>query len=340
MSKPVNPSLIGGFVVGAIALLVIGFSVFGGGDYFTQKSRLVTFFDGSVQGLRVGSNVVFRGVRVGFVEKVELLTDPESLEPMIKVSMQLDPSSVRILRVNELSDKELEKLMDIDRLIERGLSAQMASESFLTGQLLINLDFRPDRDLKITGIETDYPEIPSVPSDVQLFIERTQAWMIDIQENIRLDELVVDIQSVLKGVETLVNSPDLSQSLTGMNRLLNSDETQQLSASMNQTLKQLQAVTKQAENTLNQTSATLNGIDSNVNQLSSAFQLSLTELNKTLTDTQSTLRSAKKQLDGDSEQMYQLQSTLTQIESTARSARMLFDYLERHPEALLRGKTQ
>jgi paraquat-inducible protein B len=47
-----------------------------------------------------------------------------------------------------------------------------------------------------------------------------------------------------------------------------------------------------------------------------------------------------KQLDGDSEQMYQLQSTLTEIESTARSARMLFDYLERHPEALLRGKTQ
>ena len=61
MSKKASPAIIGGFVVGALALLVLALVVLGGQDLFRERSLYVSIFDGSVQGLRVGANVNFCG---------------------------------------------------------------------------------------------------------------------------------------------------------------------------------------------------------------------------------------------------------------------------------------
>ena len=65
MAKQVSKTVIGGFVISAIALLVIGVIVFGGGKFFKKTYQSVIFFKGSVKGLKVGSPVVFRGVQIG-----------------------------------------------------------------------------------------------------------------------------------------------------------------------------------------------------------------------------------------------------------------------------------
>ena len=67
MSKSANKTLIGAFVVGATALLLLAIAVFGSGKLFQTTSRYVLFFDGSISGLSVGSPVLFRGVPVGRV---------------------------------------------------------------------------------------------------------------------------------------------------------------------------------------------------------------------------------------------------------------------------------
>ena len=67
LAKRSNPKLIGGFVIGAIALLIAGILAFSGGQYFSRKEKGVLFFDGSLAGLDVGSPVTFRGVKVGTV---------------------------------------------------------------------------------------------------------------------------------------------------------------------------------------------------------------------------------------------------------------------------------
>ena len=48
MSKPANKTLIGAFVVGATALLLLAIGVFGSGKLFQTTSRYVLFFDGSM----------------------------------------------------------------------------------------------------------------------------------------------------------------------------------------------------------------------------------------------------------------------------------------------------
>jgi ABC-type transporter Mla subunit MlaD len=64
MGSKVNPTVIGAFVVGAVALVVVGVLLFGGGKLFQEKAPFVIFFDSSVQGLNVGAPVVFRGVQI------------------------------------------------------------------------------------------------------------------------------------------------------------------------------------------------------------------------------------------------------------------------------------
>ena len=60
----------------------------------------------------------------------------------------------------------------------------------------------------------------------------------------------------------------------------------------------------------------------------------------TLEEARLVLVSARAQLEGEAVQAYQLGETLREIEGAARALRELLDYLDRNPEAVLRGKKQ
>jgi hypothetical protein len=62
-TKP-NSKLIGGFVIGAIALVIVGMLAFGGGEFLKPKAKFILFFQGSLSGLDVGSPVTFRGIEM------------------------------------------------------------------------------------------------------------------------------------------------------------------------------------------------------------------------------------------------------------------------------------
>jgi paraquat-inducible protein B len=59
MSKKASPTLIGIFVVGAIALVIVGILIFGTGRFFSDRPKYVLYFDGRVKGLNVGAEVAF-----------------------------------------------------------------------------------------------------------------------------------------------------------------------------------------------------------------------------------------------------------------------------------------
>ncbi len=80
-------------------------------------------------------------------------------------------------------------------------------------------------------------------------------------------------------------------------------------------------------------------------QIGNSLQTALTDLDLTLVSARGTLVSAQGTLDNtgnltapNSAQIQQLSGTLQEVSRAARSVRVLADYLERHPEALLRGK--
>jgi paraquat-inducible protein B len=75
MGKKANPAVIGGFVVGAVALLVVGVLVFGSGKFWTTTVSWVSYFPGSVKGLQIGAPVTFRGVKIGQVTNIKATLD-------------------------------------------------------------------------------------------------------------------------------------------------------------------------------------------------------------------------------------------------------------------------
>jgi paraquat-inducible protein B len=102
---------------------------------------------------------------------------------------------------------------------------------------------------------------------------------------------------------------------------------------------QLQATEATVENIIKKVDKMpLKEIGNNLQKAIADLDLTLVSARGTLVTAQGTLDNASNLTGPNSAQVQQLGSTLEEVSRAARSLRVLADYLERHPEALLRGK--
>jgi len=359
LSKQANPALIGAFVVGAVSLLVIATVLFGGSSLFVEKIRFVTYFEGSVQGLRVGSNVTFRGVRVGYVTDVRLqaqvgsLQDPHgSLRTLVPVTIEILPGTFqfvegdRVLKQDDLLDR-----VKLQQLIDAGLRAQLNTESYVTGQLLIEMDLLPDMPAVMRGVNPPYPEIPTIPNDIEQVLGNVEQLFSVFKEKVDVDRILTNVQDILQGLNEVINSKDLRDGLAGLSTLLNSPDTQQLSASlrltmteMHDTLEAVRAVIEKtgsrAEPAIENFDRTLGILQKSLTSVTERLDGTLQQVDKTLVAVGRGAAAIDEKLNDDSPFTYRLNETLVELKAAARALRIFLDYLEQHPESLLRGKPE
>jgi paraquat-inducible protein B len=335
MSKKASPTVIGGFVLGAVFLLVAATMIFGGAQFFETQSRSVAYFPGSVKGLRTGANVLFRGVRVGFVEDIQLQGDADTAETLVMVVMRIFPEQYHLTRDGiPLSERERPQNVSAQvDLIEAGFRAQLGVESFVTGQLVVEFDFFPDTPIVYRGSNPPYPETPTIPNDIEEIVEGVQRFVADIQANLDVEQLTRDLQATASGLRRLVDSEDLRQAVAGFNNLMNADATQALPGDLEKTLADARAAIVSVRRLSD-------GANERLGPLLDEFTPVIARLDGTLAAAQNTLESAGRQMQGDTELAHQLTSTLAEVEAASRSLRTFVDLLERNPEALLRGKRQ
>ena len=84
----------------------------------------------------------------------------------------------------------------------------------------------------------------------------------------------------------------------------------------------------------------VNNADEKIDTVADELRPIVTGLNETLSAAEETLKHASTQLQGDTELSYQVNGTLNEVERAVRSLRIFLDYIERNPDALLRGKRQ
>lgn len=154
-----KPAIIGGFVLSGLALGVAAILIFGNVRLFSTTQQVVVLFPGSVSGLTVGAPVTFRGVQVGTVQRISVLLNVKDLKANIPVYLDLRSDSVSMI-----NGKLPAGAMGMDRLLDAGLKAQLNQSSYITGQLQVDLDLRPDIHASPTGIDLGVPEIPVMPS--------------------------------------------------------------------------------------------------------------------------------------------------------------------------------
>ena len=332
MSKKSSPAMIGAFVVGAVTLLAVAVAFFGGSELFKKRVNYVAYFEEQTKGLRVGSNVILNGVRIGYVSEIALLIDEQEYETLTRVTLEILPDTYIPVRDGAPIAEDLRDVITHEEMIQQaGLRAQLEIESFVTGQLLVRLDLRPDTPIRMAGVESDYPEIPTIRSDIQELLARMQRWLANIRDNVDVDALAEGLTNALNGVAALTNSPDLHESLAGLSEFVNDEDVQNLGASMKQAIDEVSNAASEATTLFRSTDEEISGVAEDL-------QPALERLGETLLAAESTLNAARLQLRGDSEQVYQLQSTLKEVEGAAAALREFFDYLERNPEALIQGK--
>lgn len=256
---------------------------------YTEKIPYLVYFDGSVRGLRAGAPVEFRGLRVGSVTDVRLDIDPEQNSVRIPVTLEIEPQRFGIGR----GPKDVQPYAIMAVLVERGLRAQLTSGNLLTGELLVDLDFHPDSPPAKLDRGGTYPEIPSVPAQLEALTASVSGVLTKLAA-LPLPQLVDDLRQTVQGIDAVVNSAD----------------------------------TKQAIVALSQAATRLDTLIGTLDQ----------RLEPLFVQAQATLASADGMVGANAPLRYDLNSLLKELTGAARSIRLFADYLERHPDALLRGK--
>ena len=269
MAKKKTYKMVGLFVV-------LGFACLGGiiFNYASKqflsedKEYVVMYFEETIQGLSVGSSVVFKGVEVGQVAKINLLMDVQTGKFKTPVFIKFQENkSFRLIDKQHMDPEETIKV-----LVEKGLRARLVNASLLTGQLMIELNMNPSSPAKFEG-DGSHIEIPTEMSPFEMISK-------DLQE-IPLKETMLRLSDIVQKID--MQLPDILQNFNER---------------MPKILENIQQVTQKASSTIDKKSY---------------------ETSKAMTN---------------------FNSAMEDMGKASISIKNLADYLERHPEALLRGKEE
>lgn len=192
MQKNKTYKIVGLFVLtGFLVFSAIIFHYVGKKFTSDDSQYVVLYFEESIQGLNVGSSVVFKGVEVGQVAKISLITNLQNGTFKMPVFITFKQNrSFQMKDGKEASPKEI-----LHSLIEKGLRARLISANYLTGQLMIELDMDPSVPAILRGTG-EHMEIPTVISSIGMISKDLQE--IPFRENMmQLGNLLKELDDKL-----------------------------------------------------------------------------------------------------------------------------------------------
>jgi paraquat-inducible protein B len=342
MSKQASKTLIGGFVVGAVVLAVIGVLIFGSGRFFSERGESILYFDESVQGLNVGAPVMFKGVKVGSVTDIKSVINPEDLSVVVPVLIETDPVRFSLTGgATGLAFTEAEREEITEGLIERGLRAQLVSQSMVTGQLMVALDFYPDTPANFVGDGTIH-EIPTVPS--------TRQELSSALNRLNLEELAAKLSSTLSGIERTVNSPEIPETIRNVNgavtdirKLVQNVDSriEPLTTTIEQTIQDYGKVAQDARglikpvgSSVDETLEEIKGLVSNLNGVVKKIDAAAEPLPETLAHIRRISRDLNELV---SSQRPNLQRTIENFSVTSQNIRDLSEQAKQDPSSVFFG---
>jgi paraquat-inducible protein B len=328
MAKNSNPKLIGGFAVGAIALLVIGAFAFGGGNFLKPKAKAVLFFvNSSLGGLTVGSPVTFRGIKVGAVTNIKIKYDVADQELWIPVYIELETEKFDIFNGERNENNIL-------ALVKRGLRAQLEVQSLVTGKVNVEFDFHLDTPITLVGTEKGMMELPTIPSEMSE-LKSSVASVLNKINQLPLDKIVNGVNTVLQTADGTLKDVDaqvkpLAESLTAT-----SGQANRLLANVDTQVKPLAESFKTASDQANRLLA---NVDADLPKLVASAQRMMRSATTALDQADQTLSSVRGVISPGTPLYVQINASLREIKDAASSIHILTEYIQRNPNSLLVGK--
>jgi paraquat-inducible protein B len=187
---------------------IVGVVVFSRGQFLSEKRLFVLFLEGSVKGLNIGAPVDFQGVQIGSVTDIRLHYIAEDHEFRTPVFIELEPARITEVGVRDAAvDAEIKEHGLCKTSIDRGLRAQLATQSLVIGQLFVQMVFHPDTPVRLVGGESKVLELPTIPTTLQQASQEAQELLKKLGE-LPLDQLFANVLGITQGLNRLVNAPE------------------------------------------------------------------------------------------------------------------------------------
>ena len=267
-----------------------------------NPQTFVLDFKESVRGLALGAPVEFQGITIGTVSGIHAQMDATTEEFSIPVTIEINSTNlgIAILNLKPGEDEHVALRRILDSLVARGLRAQLKTANLLTGSLIVTLDFVPNAPEATVDWTQKPMRFPTAPGTL-VALEDSINRILNKLESMPIEAIIDDVRRVIA---------QLDQTITSAHRTV--DNVDDL------VVKKLGAVP-------------FASIGDEIRKI-------IADLDKTVLSARSAVENVDAITKPDSALSGELTGTLQEIARAARNLGVLLDYLERHPEALLRGK--
>jgi len=322
MSTKVSPTLIGAFVIGAVALIVIAILLLGSGRLFRQTRDFVLYFDNSVNGLRVGAPVKFKGVEVGTVKDIRLQLEKGAEVNKIPVIIEIDLEKLTLRGATPQIAVDREAF---HKAVVDGFRGQLEMESLVTGLLYVALDFFPGTPINFVqqdNVNNKYPEIPTLPTSLE-------------QAKGAVDRILNKLEEI--DFKRLIDSLTKTSDEVGQLVRVNSPTVKSILQSVDQAMPQLRGAILDFRTLTATANNNVTNVSADLHQTLTAAHSAIEQIAATMKEAETTIISVRATVDPNSPTFYELTKSLREVSGAASSIRLLADSLDRNPQAVILG---
>jgi paraquat-inducible protein B len=275
---------------------------------FGRRLHLLSYFEHSVSGLEVGADVTLHGLKIGEVTDVGLVYDPKIDRILVPVHYQVEGERIAGVAASERARNAPLGSVAAE-MVKRGFRATLQSSNLITGQKVVAIEYVPDAPPAEVGREGDDFVIPSTETGGFDAITRSATELLSKINRIDFQGIGKSLAATLKGVDDTINGPQMKKTL----------------ASLEATITDLQDVARK--------------LDAGASPALARLPDMANKLDETLGHANRLVASMNSAYGGDSRFSREIDRLLPQLNEMTRSFRALADLLARHPEALIKGRT-
>lgn len=329
MKTKVSPAVVGAFVIGGLALLFLSLVSFGGISFLSKPPRFTVFFNESIHGLDLGSPVKLRGVRVGRVVDLNLRYDSASGRSVVAVVCEIHKDAVTPVDGVGL---DLGQPSALQRLVDRGLRAQLGVLGLATGLLYVELDLVNPADFPADPAAKDprYVVVPALPSAISAFQASASEILAKVKRvdfaglSEELKALVAQTRRQVAGIDVKGLVDQWRTTGVAVEALATSPELRRTLANLDAAVTELRAVVAR--------------FDAQVEPTGRELAATLVEARRSLQAFGEAAGETRRFMAGNAGVGAEVGETLGRLSEAAAAVTRLADYLERNPNALLSGR--
>lgn len=324
--------MIGLFTLLGILLGAISVVLFGAGKYFEKTHKLQLYFERSVNGLEVGSDVRFGGVRIGSVSAISVIIDTKQNRKIIPVVVELSDKGLRSVAGSGEDSLDFSSHEGVRRAVGKGLRAGMKQQSLVTGKLYIEFDIKQDEEGFVYNerVKSKFPIVPTIPTEMDELISGITDGLKKITD-LDIAGLMKEVRDVIKSADDQIaglNLKEINDNLTAITedvRGLTSDGRLKTSlANLDDALKEIRELSTKA--------------NENIDPLLADIRDVAEKTRASLVRIEESAEGLSKVTDPRSPMLLEFQDLLHETENASRALRELTGDLKRNPGTLLRNR--